>query len=298
MSSGSLTNATAIGAFATVGESNALVLGCSLGSCVGGALPPKVGIGTTTPFATLDVSAPNQIGLFVRGPFSGVGAGLDLQTTGTGTDILQWEILDTGAFAAQGPHKLNIRNVNTGNDILTILANGQVGIETTAPDNTLTVNGSADKPGGGSWGTFSDARLKTVDATYDAGLDAILKLTPVRYRYKEDNAMGIKDDQEHVGFVAQEVEKVIPEAVSKNSQGYLLVNNDPILWTMLNAIKEQQAEIDALTRSVHDKDGQIRKLTEQAQELQKLQRQMAAVVTRLAPVEVPPQGGLAATSGR
>jgi hypothetical protein len=133
VTSGSLTNATAIGAFATVGESNALVLGCSLGSCVGGALPPKVGIGTTTPFATLDVSAPNQIGLFVRGPFSGVGAGLDLQTTGTGTDILQWEILDTGAFAAQGPHKLNIRNVNTGNDILTILANGQVGIETTAP---------------------------------------------------------------------------------------------------------------------------------------------------------------------
>ena len=133
VTSNNLTNATAIGAFATVGESNALVLGCSLGSCAGGALTPKVGIGTMTPFATLDVSAPNQIGLFVRGPFSGVGAGLDLQTTGTGTDILQWEILDTGAFAAQGPHKLNIRNVNTGNDILTILANGQVGIETTAP---------------------------------------------------------------------------------------------------------------------------------------------------------------------
>jgi hypothetical protein len=32
---------------------------------------------------------------------------------------------------------------------------------------------------------------------------------------------------------------VIPEAVTQNSSGYLLGNNDPILWTMLNAIKAQ-----------------------------------------------------------
>ena len=37
-----------------------------------------------------------------------------------------------------------------------------------------------------------------------------------------------------------------PEAVSKNDRGYLLVNNDPILWTMLNAIKEQQQTIERL----------------------------------------------------
>ena len=160
-----------------------------------------------------------------------------------------------------------------------------MGINTFVPDNTLTVNGSADKPGGGSWGVFSDSRLKTVEATYNAGLDAILKLTPVRYRYKQQNAMGIKDDQEHIGFVAQEVEKVIPEAVSRNSRGYLLVNNDPILWTMLNAIKQQQAEIEALKRSAHEKDAQIQKLTQDAQELQKIERQMAALEGRLAEVE-------------
>lgn len=239
--SGNLTNAAAIGAFALVGESNALVLGCSSGSCLSGATPPKVGIGTTAPFATLDVTAPNQVGVFVRGPFSGVGAGLDLQTTGTGS--LQWEILDTGALAAQGPHKLNIRNVNTGNDILTILATGEIGIETTSPDNTLTVNGSADKPGGGSWGTFSDRRLKTIHGSYHAGLSQILQLNPVRYRYRQENPLGIRDNEEHVGLVAQEVQKVIPEAVTSNSQGYLLVNNDPIVWSMLNAIKQQQQQI-------------------------------------------------------
>jgi hypothetical protein len=49
------------------------------------------------------------------------------------------------------------------------------------------------------------------------------------------------------------LQKIIPEAVTKNGAGYLLVNNDPILWTMLNAIKEQQKEIEELK-------GQIQKL--------------------------------------
>ena len=49
---------------------------------------------------------------------------------------------------------------------------------------------------------------------------------------------------------AQAVQQVIPEAVTKNAQGYLMVNNDPIIWTMLNAIKEQQKEIVELKRQI------------------------------------------------
>ena len=43
---------------------------------------------------------------------------------------------------------------------------GNVGIGTTSPDALLSANGSVDKPGGGSWGTFSDARLKNVGADF------------------------------------------------------------------------------------------------------------------------------------
>jgi len=77
-----------------------------------------------------------------------------------------------------------------------------VGIGTTSPDNLLSVNGNADKPGGGSWGTFSDRRLKTLAGSFNAGLSQILKINPVRYRYKADNALGIHDPEEHVGLVA------------------------------------------------------------------------------------------------
>jgi hypothetical protein len=50
--------------------------------------------------------------------------------------------------------------------------------------------------------------------------------------------------------VAQEVQKVIPEAVTANANGFLMVNNDPIIWSMLNAIKEQQTQIEELKREV------------------------------------------------
>jgi hypothetical protein len=70
-----------------------------------------------------------------------------------------------------------------------------------------------------------------------------MQLQPLRYEYRSNNALGIKAEGEHVGFSAQEVQKVIPQAVTKNESGFLLVNNDPIILTMLNAIKEQQKEI-------------------------------------------------------
>ena len=93
----------------------------------------KVGIGGP-PSGTFEfqVSSPNQIGLLVEGPASGVGAGLDLETTGSGR--LQWEILDTGAAAAQGPDKLNIRDINTGQDVFTIRSrDGAIGVNSTNP---------------------------------------------------------------------------------------------------------------------------------------------------------------------
>jgi len=133
-----------------------------------------------------------------------------------------------------------------------------VGIGTTAPDNNLTVNGTADKPGGGSWGTYSDRRLKTVDGSFNSGLSQILKLRPVRYRYDKENALGIHDEQEHVGLLAQDVQKVIPEAVTENSKGYLLLNNDPIIWTMLNAIKDQQKLIQQQQQEIARLKSQVK----------------------------------------
>jgi hypothetical protein len=80
--------------------------------------------------------------------------------------------------------------------------------------------GAANKPGGGPWADTSDARIKTVTGDYDLGLDAVLKLRPVRYRFKGNDKLArhtrsfhADTTREYIGLVAQDVEGVFPEMV-------------------------------------------------------------------------------------
>ncbi|MGA9243995.1 MAG: hypothetical protein WBW03_18670 [Silvibacterium sp.] len=98
----------------------------------------KVGIGTKTPGAfQLVLNAPNQLGEQIEGPFAGVGAGFQLQTTGVGGK--GWELLATGKDSAQGPSKLNIRDLSTAADVFTIAPGGLVGINNTNPGTVFQV---------------------------------------------------------------------------------------------------------------------------------------------------------------
>lgn len=295
-SSPNLTNSTAIGANADVTQSNSLVLG-SINGVKGATASVNVGIGTTAPISVLeaDVNAPRALGptftLTNTGGNPGAAASIDLNSytpskTGTYNPAARIEALDDNysddlLFLSNKPGATNQGLIEN----MRITSSGLVGIGTSSPDSLLSVNGSADKPGGGSWATFSDARLKNVDGDFTAGLDQVLKLRTIRYRYKEQNAMGIHDRDEHIGFVAQEVKKVIPEAVSQNQQGYLLVNNDPIILAMLNAIKQQQKEIAEQKQLIRH---QIRVVSAQQHEISRLNRQVGALKVSLH--DQPPSG--------
>ena len=196
-----------------------------------------VGIGTNAPGYRLDVVGRSRIrqNAGETGSTNTAGLWLFQNTPAADRAFVGMETDNSvGFFGGNGGGWGLIMNTQTGN----------VGIGTSAPDAKLSVNGQASKPGGGSWNVFSDERLKKIKGRFATGLSAVMKLQPLRYEYKKDNALGLKSEGEHIGFSAQAVQKVIPEAVTKNAQGYLLVNNDPIMWTMLNAIKEQQAQIE------------------------------------------------------
>jgi TGF-beta propeptide len=79
----------------------------------------------------LSVSATNYQGVLIEGPETYVGAGLELATTGTGG--MNWQILNTGAEAAQKANRLNFRNDSAGLDVMTMFPSGLVGIGTTSP---------------------------------------------------------------------------------------------------------------------------------------------------------------------
>jgi hypothetical protein len=124
---------------------------------------------------------------------------------------------------------------------------GNVSIGTTVPTARLSVNGTADKPGGGSWAAFSDSRLKQNINTYNDGLSSLLKIKPITYHYNEK--AGIDTKPEYVGVLAQDLKEVAPYMVStftKDGTEYLKVDNSAMTYMLINSIKEQQAQIETL----------------------------------------------------
>jgi hypothetical protein len=144
---------------------------------------------------------------------------------------------------------------------------GNVGIGTTTPDTELTVNGFADKPGGGSWSTYSDARLKDVGGNFTPGLAALEKIKPVHYHYKTDNALKLPSQPEYIGLVAQQLQQAVPDAVQTNSSGYLTVNNDPVIWTTVNAVKELNEVVQAKDAKIQELENRLANLEKTVQAL-------------------------------
>lgn len=235
----------------------------------------NVGIGTSAPSSRLTVTENGENIIQTTFTQALANAGLNIETQFTAnafTPGLFWSTRNDNPTKPKGGIYLRESSAGTRmyfgtsnsyvvgitNDAMVINEAGNVGIGTDIPTAKLSVNGTANKPGGGSWSTFSDTRLKAIDRPFDAGLEEVLKLQAVHYRYNTDNPLGLPDEGEHVGFSAQAVQDILPEAVSTGSHGYLMVNNDPILWAMLNAIKEQQKTIEELAARLSQENKALR----------------------------------------
>lgn len=143
----------------------------------------------------------------------------------------------------------NMLFATNGIDRMVINNGGAVGIATTSPTATLSVNGSANKPGGGSWATFSDSRLKKNILDYSDGLNTLLKINPKRFHYNEK--MDCDTSKEFVGIIAQDLKEIAPymvQDVKLKDQNYLSVDNSAMTYMLINAVKEQQAQIELLRK--------------------------------------------------
>jgi len=87
---------------------------------------------------------------------------------------------------------------------------------------------------------FSDARLKKDIRESPYGLEEILKLRPVTYRWKNPTTT----DRTQIGLIAQELQQVIPEIVYADRDGILSVNYTALLPVIVKAMKEQKITID------------------------------------------------------
>ena len=99
--------------------------------------------------------------------------------------------------------------------------------------------GTGDFTAGGNVTTNSDERLKINVNTLEDALDKVKALRGVSYN-KIDN------ERDEIGLIAQEVESILPEVVRDNADGFKSVSYGNITALLVEAIKEQQRQIDEL----------------------------------------------------
>jgi hypothetical protein len=149
-------------------------------------------------------------------------------------------------------------------------SNGFVGVGTTNPGVELDVNGAVR---GTSVYQVSDIRLKKDILPIENDANDLFKLQAVQYNWKQDNAFNKKfdnADKTQFGFIAQEVEKVYPNLVATDAQGLKSVEYTQIIPLLVEALKEQQKEIDELREQQKEMDA----LKEQQKEIQTLKEEI------------------------
>ncbi len=128
--------------------------------------------------------------------------------------------------------------------ITTINGNQFDGANVIINDNLLAT-ANAFKPGGGPWAALSDARQKRNIAPLHGSLNTLLSLRPVTFEYNDPaNPMYLAGVQ--TGFVAQQVQPILPAWVDQTDDGTLMLTPRGFEAMAVDAMQEQQQQIDAL----------------------------------------------------
>jgi hypothetical protein len=210
----------------------------------------NVGIGTSTPNSTLTVgngtgSIPGEITLNPTAA-TNEGGQINFKRSLNGSTV-DWSIDQYGTSASDA--RLRIFNTSELNGIV-IKENGFVGMGTIDPSVRLQVNGDIIA---NSIAGSSDARFKTNVSPIANPLKKVLQLRGVNFDWNQsqfpDRTFSSK---RALGFIAQEVEKVLPEVVEteKSADGYKAVQYDKVVALLVEAIKEQQKQINRLQKQV------------------------------------------------
>jgi hypothetical protein len=138
---------------------------------------------------------------------------------------------------------LNVIGLTDGG--ITVTANN-IAVDNTVIRTTITTNQTLT-------GTLtaddfiatSDIRLKNVTGPITNALDTVNKLNAIRYTWKDE-----RDDKEHIGFSAQDVLELVPEAVYGSEETEYGISYGKLVPVLVEAIKELAAEVEALKKKV------------------------------------------------
>jgi hypothetical protein len=178
----------------------------------------------------------------------------------TGT---QWNYVNVGGYGGVATRLTNGGGVynfctasNAANPVawnsrLYILNDGRIGIGTTSPSYTLHVNGSV--AGTSAYNNLSDKRFKKDVLPIANALQKVLALQGITFNWDKNINPELKvDDKNHIGFLAQDVEKVLPQVVSTADDKLQTksVAYTEVIPVLVEAIKQQQTQIEELKKMI------------------------------------------------
>ena len=137
----------------------------------------------------------------------------------------------------------------------------------------------------------SDRRLKNVGEVFKGGLAELRKLEVFNYTFKND-----KDKTPRVGVMAQDLQKIFPNAVTKGEDGYLRIRMEDMFYAVVNAVKELDNKLTAIAEQLKtiaddmsilkNKDAEYeRVITELVEQNKALMKKNAEFEERLAKLE-------------
>jgi len=273
----SLTNGTTADAVQVMSNFNT-VRNCANALASGGTLTNAILSGTTTIPGSGSISGSGNISLGGTAAltFGGTNAQFKVADGSFGATDSRW-LLSNGTathaalrLVANSSSFFSIDAVQANNSgiqkVLLLNPNGgSVGIGTLSPSYTLHVNGSV--AGTSAYNNLSDARLKKNVATIEDALGIIERLRGVRFDWRtpKERAVGklfnLPINEPQVGFLAQEVNAVLPEAVTVSSdENIMSIEETKVVPVLVEAIKE-------LKKANNTQAGETRRLRDEISEL-------------------------------
>lgn len=158
----------------------------------------------------------------------------------------------------------------------------------TIVSRTNTFNGYTNMVGGSN---ASDKRLKKNISPLNYGLETLVQLNPVSYEWNPSEFSKITSQNElsknfqgtQVGFIAQEVEALIPEVVKERTDGYKTLEYHNLTAVIVQAVKEQQVIIDAQRLAIEELHQQVEQLKNQASKTDLLDSEKAFLLEQNRP---------------
>ncbi|MEO0263396.1 MAG: tail fiber domain-containing protein [candidate division WOR-3 bacterium] len=228
------------------------------GGVAGTFMNGNLGIGTTAPAYLLDVTGTSRI----QGDIYINSWPISITSAPGANYVLKWNgtafVPQPEAGLPPGTSGQTLRHDGTkwvANDLL--FNNGtNIGIGTTAPAYLLDIAGNCHATG--FWSS-SDIRFKKDIKNLENVLEKIKKIRGVTFKWNETHNKlnrSKPDDPTYIGVIAQEVQEVFPELIStwkaEDGNTYLAVEYGRLAAVLLEAIKEQQKEIDKLQKEIEE----------------------------------------------